>query len=207
MAGSAPSPHQWGPRFWAFNTCRIKFVSVQSVLGKGPWNPPGESSSLQGRDPARLPPSLQPQATGWARVPGDVSTQQPGWEAAESCRGAVPVLGWGRKLPGHIHRVNYPSGPTQSRATSTLSSLSKPRHCPGAGLSTGAACKETWKPERMMRMGPEGWKPWMHKSYPCAQPGLSQPCRGGVGAEPRNQESPSSGASHSSSGRGGGGRG
>lgn len=42
MAGSAPSPHQWGPRFWAFNTCRIKFVSVQSVLGKGPWNPRGK---------------------------------------------------------------------------------------------------------------------------------------------------------------------
>lgn len=83
---------------------------------------------------------------GWARVPGDASAH-PGKQQSS-------VVGcWdGQERPGHIQRVIYPSGPAQSRAISTLSSLSKPRHCPGPGLSTGAACKETWKPERMVRM-------------------------------------------------------
>lgn len=181
--------------------------------------PSGGSSSLQGQGPAQFPPLLQPQVTQ-SHGMGSCSR---GCVHTTAGLGGSKVLSWGcagagmgQEWPGHIHRVIYPSGPAQSRAISTLSSLSKPRHCPAPGLSTGAACKETWKPERMMRVGAEGWKPWMYKSYPEPSQVCPSPAGQGLELSPgirnqesgiRNQESPSSGASHGSGGRGGGGRG
>lgn len=52
-----------GGRFWSFNTCKIKFVSVQSAVGWGSSVLRGKGS-LQGSDAAQLPPLLQPNTTG-----------------------------------------------------------------------------------------------------------------------------------------------
>lgn len=120
-----------GMRFWSFNTCRIKFVSVQSVVGKG-------SSTLRGKflpagsgsNPvaflAAAPGDLRP--WGWAHVSwlvaskgcvcpiaGLGSSQVPMW----GCAGAGTGQGW----PGHIHGISpwvllragqFPRSPTSA---------------------------------------------------------------------------------------------
>lgn len=167
-AGPAPSPQPHGrhtgggrgegTRFWSFNTCRIKFVSVQSAVGKGPsmlrgkFLPAGSRSSPVASLTA-APGSPRP----WGRA------HRFRMAASRGCVHPITVLGGSRVPPWGCadagagqgcHPWGWPSSPAQSRAVSTLSSLSKPRHCPGSGLSTGAACKETCKPERLLRAGP-----------------------------------------------------
>lgn len=86
---------------------------------------------------------LAGQAAGW---PGPVTGLCGCWDRAKG------------------HPRGHFWGPAQSQAVSTLSSLSKPRHCPGSGICSGAALKETYKPETPLRASgrpllPLPWSP------------------------------------------------
>lgn len=76
MAGAQVGAVGRGGRFWSFNTCKIKFVSVQSAVGWGSSVLRGKGS-LQGSDPAQSPPCCSPMPQGWARVSAS-NEQHPG---------------------------------------------------------------------------------------------------------------------------------
>ena len=151
---------------------------------------------------------------GWCGLAGGIQGTCPPdcWAGGQP----VPAAGlcgcWdGAGLAG-AHPRDQPSAAAQSRAVSSSPSPSKPRHCPGSGLSAGAACKETCEPERLLRAGPGGRELRVARPTPVSRAPKPRrvrpsPARERVGAEPRDRESPFSGVPHGSSGRGGGGRG
>lgn len=73
--------------------------------------------------------------------------------AMSSVQGPVSAPELGNAVGWVLGRGWVPS-PAHSWAVSTLSRLSKPRHSPGSGLSVGAVCKETCKPEGLLRAEP-----------------------------------------------------
>lgn len=98
-------------------------VCVSAVRAGKRDTTPGESSSLQGLDPAQFHPSLQPQAAqGRAMGSGSRGCVHTSWEAAESSWGA----GKGQERSGHIHRVIYPSEPGNFHAVQSQQAQALP---------------------------------------------------------------------------------
>lgn len=121
-AGPAPSPQPHGrrrgggraegTRFWSFNTCRIKFVSVQLAVGKGPSVLRGKFLPAKSRSnlvTSLAAGDLRPQR--WAHRSGLVASrghvhpiaglggsQVPSWGCADA--------GTGQGWPARIHGVS-----------------------------------------------------------------------------------------------------
>lgn len=165
-AGPAPSPQPHGrrrgggrgegTRFWSFNTCRIKFVSVQSAVEKGPSAPrgkflPAKSRSSPVTSLAAAPGDPRPWR--WADGSGLVASwghvrpvarlggnQVPSWGCADA--------GTGQGWPAHIHGVGprsllrggrFPRCPT-SASPGTARGQGSPQGLPARRPSSGASC-------------------------------------------------------------------
>lgn len=222
-AGPASSPwpaHGWGPwegtRFWSFNTCRIKFVSVQSVVGKGPEMLRGKFLPTGSGSSPVAPLSAAPEAMGMGScvlAGGIQGTWLPdswaGGAAGSHCR-AVWVLGWGRAgrgismgsalgphaKPGGFHTVQ----PQQARA------LPGARALRSGCLQGDLQAREDDENETKGDESFGSASPTPHSGSPKPSWVRPSPAWERVGAEPGDHKSPSSGAPCGSSGRGGGGR-
>lgn len=124
-------------RFWSFNTCRIKFVSVQPAVGKGPSMSRG-SFSLQSGSSLVVPIAAAPSDArlwGWAHVSWLVASRGQvcliaGLEGSRVLSWGVSVLGQGQGTstgslqgtcsePGSFHAVQ----PQQAQALPAVGDL------------------------------------------------------------------------------------
>ena len=174
-----------GTRFWSFNTCRIKFVSVQSVVGKGPsmlrgkFLPAGSGSSPVASLAAA---PGDPRPWGWAHmswlvvsrgcvhpIAGLGGSRVP----SQGCTGAGPGQGW----PGHIHGVGSEPGsfhtvqPQQAQALPGVRALR--RGC----LQGDLQARETAE-SRTGGPRASGRQVLLLSRSPRTHTGLSQPCTG-----------------------------